>query len=97
MLTVDEYRERILASVGILAPLELPLPLAHGCVLAQDVTAPWPLPSFDNSSMDGYAVVASDIAASSAAAPVALAVVDDVPAGSRASVRVEPEIGRAHV
>ena len=89
MLNVDDYRERILASVAILAPLELPLPLAHGCVLAQDIAAPWPLPSFDNSSMDGYAVVAADIAAASSDAPVALLVVDDVPAGSRASVRVE--------
>ena len=33
---------------------------AEGCVLAEDVTAAVSLPSFDNSSMDGYAVHAKD-------------------------------------
>jgi molybdopterin molybdotransferase len=89
VLTVDEYRERLLASVSRLAPLQLPLPQAHGCVLAVDVMAPWPLPSFDNSSMDGYAVLAADVSDATAATPVELRVLGDVPAGSRA---VEPVV-----
>ena len=67
MLSVDDYRRGILAGVRVLAPLELPLSSAHGCVLAVDVAAPWPLPSFDNSSMDGYAVLAADVVDASAA------------------------------
>ena len=55
MLSVDDYRRGTLAGIAALAPLELPLSSAHGCVLAVDVAAPWPLPSFDNSAMDGYA------------------------------------------
>jgi molybdopterin molybdotransferase len=82
---VDEYRRGILQGIPVLTPLELPLSSAHGCVLAADVTAPWPLPSFDNSSMDGYAVVAGDVAAASPQSPVSLAVVDDVPAGYRST------------
>ncbi len=35
---------------------DVPLLDAIGQTLARDVVAPWPLPSFDNSSMDGYAV-----------------------------------------
>jgi molybdopterin molybdotransferase len=75
-----------------LQPIELPLIEALGCVLAEDVRAAWPLPSFDNSSMDGYAVpVAGDVADAAADEPVRLRVVDDVPAGYRAS----EEVGRA--
>ena len=89
MLTsVDAYREEILAGVEPLAPIALPLADSHGCVLAEDVVAPWPLPSFDNSSMDGYAVLVSDIAGATEDSPVTLTVIDDVPAGRRADVPV---------
>ena len=88
LVPVDEYREGILAGVEPLAPIALPLADSHGCVLAEDVVAPWPLPSFDNSSMDGYAVLASDIAGASEMSPVTLTVIDDVPAGFRADVPV---------
>ena len=88
MLSVDDYRDGILAGVGVLTPIELPLSSAHGCVLAADVAAPWPLPSFDNSSMDGYAVMSSDVATASTEAPIELTVIDDVPAGYRSTESV---------
>ena len=90
MLSVDDYRNGILDGIAVLAPLELPLSSAHGCVLAADVAAPWPLPSFDNSSMDGYAVLAADVSGATADAPVELTVIDDVPAGYRATEVVRP-------
>lgn len=90
LVPVDDYREGILAGVDPLAPIALPLADSHGCVLAEDVVAPWPLPSFDNSSMDGYAVLVSDIADASEESPVTLTVVDDVPAGFRADIPVTP-------
>ncbi len=93
MRSVDEHRRIALEAVSPLEPITLPLLDAAGCVLAEDVTAAWPLPSFDNSSMDGYAVLAADVATASAESPVELAVVDDVPAGYRATERVSP--GRA--
>ena len=71
-----------------LSPLDHTLLDARGCVLAEDVTAPWPLPPFDNSAMDGYAVRVEDVKAASDGKPVVLRVVDDVPAGYRASVPV---------
>jgi len=88
VLTVDEYRDEVLGGIFVLSPIELPLSSAHGCVLAADVASPWPLPSFDNSSMDGYAVIASDIAGAAPDHPVELEVVDDVPAGFRSTERV---------
>lgn len=90
LISVDDYREGILASLESLDPINLPLADSHGCVLAEDVVAQWPLPSFDNSSMDGYAVIASDVSSAAEASPVTLTVIDDVPAGSRADVALRP-------
>ena len=90
LVSVDDYREGILASLESLDPINLPLADSHGCVLAEDVVAQWPLPSFDNSSMDGYAVIASDVSSAAEASPVTLTVIDDVPAGSRADVALRP-------
>ena len=52
-----------------------------GRVLAADLMAPSSLPAFDNSQMDGYAVVAAELAPASAAHPVRLAVAARVAAG----------------
>ena len=90
LVSVDDYREGILASLESLDPINLPLADSHGCVLAEDVVAQWPLPSFDNSSMDGYAVIASDVSSATEASPVTLTVIDDVPAGSRADIALRP-------
>jgi len=81
MLSVAEYLDLVLESVSELPPMELPIADANGCVLAQDIYARWPLPSFDNSSMDGYAVIASDLVGASEDAPLTLPVIDDIPAG----------------
>ncbi|RMG83957.1 MAG: molybdopterin molybdenumtransferase MoeA, partial [Chloroflexi bacterium] len=52
-----------------------------GRVLAKDIFATEDLPPFANSSMDGYAVRAEDIAQASPDTPVTLKVVMDIPAG----------------
>ena len=90
MKTVDEHLTAVLAGIGPLSPLELTLLDAHGCVLAEDVAATHPLPPFDNSAMDGYAVRAADIATASESAPVSLPVVGDVAAGSSTPYSVQP-------
>lgn len=87
---VEEQQAIGLAAVRPLEPIDLPLLEAHGCVLATDIEALWPLPSFDNTSMDGYAVLAADVATASEDTPVTLRVIDDVPAGYRATEVVRP-------
>ncbi len=52
-----------------------------GRVLAKDIYASEDLPPFPNSSMDGYAVRAADIAQASPNNPIKLKVVMDIPAG----------------
>ncbi len=87
---VDSYLAAALAAIRPLAPRELTLADADGAALAGDVTAEWPLPPFDNSAMDGYAVLAADVAAASPDAPVTLKVSGSVPAGDTRAHQVGP-------
>jgi len=81
LTSVEEHLADILATIRPLAPTELSVGDAYGLVLAEDVTAASPLPSFDNSAMDGYAVHVEDVAAAAQDNPVTLPVVAEVAAG----------------
>ena len=81
LLSVDAYQAAILAAISPLPPVSLGLADAEGCVLAEDVTAAVSLPSFDNSSMDGYAVQAADTTHSSERKPLTLEVTAEIAAG----------------
>ncbi|AZS72341.1 molybdopterin molybdenumtransferase MoeA [Streptomyces lydicus] len=80
--SVAEHLDDVLSKIDPLDPIELQLLDAQGCVLVEDITVPVALPPFDNSSMDGYAVRAADVADATESAPVALTVIGDVAAGS---------------
>lgn len=82
ILSVKEASERLLSNLAPLGSEMIGLEQALGRVLAQDIVASAGLPSFDNSSMDGYAVRAVDVRSASVETPVALEVVGDIPAGS---------------
>ncbi len=86
MIPVEEAQERVLAEVQPLETEEVLFLEAHGRVLREDVLATYDVPQKDNTAMDGYAVRASDIAA----APVTLRVIEDLPAGTVATQRIEP-------
>lgn len=86
MKPVSQHLADVLSVVSVLPPLELGLMDAHGCVLVEDLVAPAPLPGFDNSSMDGYAVRTADLTT----LPVTLPVVGDVAAGPASPLRVQP-------
>jgi molybdopterin molybdotransferase len=62
MLSVDEARARWLSGVPTLPAERTALGRAAGRVLAADLVADRPLPPFDHSAMDGYAVAARDCA-----------------------------------
>jgi len=88
--SVESYRSEIFAAITPLEPENLPLTEAGGAVLAADVTASWPLPGFDNSAMDGYAVLAADVATADGQSPVTLIVDSEAAAGDTASHTVTP-------
>jgi molybdopterin molybdotransferase len=82
MHTVEEARAAVLERIRPLGVERVPLTEAVGRVLAADLTAPWDNPPHDNSAMDGFAVRFDDVAGATAAAPVSLDVVEDIPAGT---------------
>jgi molybdopterin molybdotransferase len=75
LLSVEEAREKVLSEIHPLAPLQLPLMEAFGCVSAEDIVATRDLPEFASSAMDGFAVRASDVANASSTHPVELKIV----------------------
>jgi molybdopterin molybdotransferase len=90
LISVDTHLQRILATVQPLASLDLTLADAHGCILDEDVTAAFPLPPFDNSAMDGYAVRSADVATASEQHPVVMPVTGDIAAGTTTAYSVQP-------
>src|SRR3984957_18701027 len=90
MDSVEKYIAEVLAEIRPLPSREIALADVLGAVLDGDVTAQWPMPPFDNSAMDGYAMRAADIASATADNPVSLPVSGEIPAGSTAPNRVEP-------
>jgi molybdopterin molybdotransferase len=94
MRTVEEHQRVVAGLITGRPPVGLPLSDALGLVLAEDVVAPLSLPGFDNSAMDGYAVVADDVAAATPEQPVLLPVAEDIPAGRTDPLILKP--GTAH-
>jgi molybdopterin molybdotransferase len=88
--TVDEHLAVVLDGVGSIDPIELTLLDSQGLLLAENVRSDFPLPSFDNSAMDGYAVRAIDTRDASADNPVRLQVVGDVAAGAKSRSGMGP-------
>ncbi len=89
MISPEEARQHVLDRVPLLPPTEVPLTDAVGCVTAEAVTADDPIPSFDNTAMDGYAVRSADVSAASESSPVRLDVIGTLAAGTSE----RPEVG----
>ena len=87
---VEAHLDDIMAAVAPLGGLDLNLADAHGCVLVEDVASTFPLPPFDNSAMDGYAVRVEDVMRATENVPIVLPVVGDVAAGSTSPYTVQP-------
>ena len=94
MRTVEEHQQVVAGLITARPALTVPLANALGLALADDVVAPLSLPGFHNSAMDGYAVLAVDVAAASAENPVKLPVAEDIPAGRTDLLTLAP--GTAH-
>ncbi|MDQ3762297.1 MAG: molybdopterin molybdotransferase MoeA [Actinomycetota bacterium] len=92
--SVDEHGRVVAALLAPTPVIRLPLVECAGLALAEPITAAVPLPPFDNSGMDGYAVRSVDIADATADTPVQLPVAEDIPAGRTDSPSLQP--GTAH-
>jgi molybdopterin molybdotransferase len=75
---LEEAQTFVLSSCSRAAPIEVEFTETVGMVLAADVVAAELVPPFDNTAVDGYAVLAAD----TVLAPVELPVVAEVAAGA---------------
>jgi molybdopterin molybdotransferase len=80
MPTFEDARATILHHATVLGAEHVSVLDAVGRVLADGVVAPWDLPLWDNSAMDGYAVRAGECAA-----PGGLRIAGYIPAGTHSS------------
>ena len=85
LLSVEDARRNVLSEIHPLAPLQLPLTEAFGCVIAEDVIADRDLPEFASSAMDGFAVRAPDTYGASEGLPTYLALAGEVLMGQAAA------------
>jgi molybdopterin molybdotransferase len=85
MISEEEARNRILEAVDPRSERTVLLSDALGYFSARDVVARLPLPMFDNSAMDGYAVVAN-----SSRKGARLQVIGEQPAGPDRQLRISP-------
>jgi molybdopterin molybdotransferase len=85
MPTFDNARKLILENVPILGQERVSLTDAAGRILAADIAAPWDMPRWTNSAMDGYAVRSEDCRQ-----PTELKVIDFIAAGGKSDREVVP-------
>jgi molybdopterin molybdotransferase len=88
LLSVAAAQRRITRNLKAVPTETVPLESCGGRILAANIKST-DLPQFDNSSVDGFAVIAADLEGASHAAPRKLRVVADIPAGSSRGVRLE--------
>ena len=81
LVAVEQARSAVLAEARALPGEVVPLDRALGRVSAEEVRAGAPVPPFDNSAMDGYALRADDAAGASPQAPLELPLVGESSAG----------------
>lgn len=90
LIEIDAARELVLERARLLGAEPVALGRALGRTLADDATAPAPVPGFDNSAMDGFAVCAADTAGASAERPVELPLAGESRAGHPAIAPLRP-------
>jgi molybdopterin molybdotransferase len=90
LVSVEEHRDRILSAIEPLPAFDQPLLEAFGLTAAEEVRSAVALPGFDNSAMDGYAVVHADVASASEDNPVHLPVVGEIGAGQASLLAMSP-------
>jgi molybdopterin molybdotransferase len=89
-ISVDEHLALILDQITELPAYDQPLLETLGLPAVADIISPLSLPTFDNSAMDGYAVVFRDVADATPDKPVHLPVVGEIAAGQATIYAMSP-------
>jgi molybdopterin molybdotransferase len=88
--SVQDQLAAVLAGVGPVAPLDVMLADAVGCILAADVVAPCDLPGYALAERDGYALASGDTARAGSGHALHLPVVHDIHVDAPAPLRLVP-------
>ncbi|MBI2285106.1 MAG: molybdopterin molybdotransferase MoeA [Bacteroidetes bacterium] len=83
MISVAAARQIVSAQSRLLPAVLLPFDRSVGSVLAEDIISPLSIPSFPQSSMDGYAIRVADKA-------LLLEIQDELPAGTSRELLLQP-------
>ncbi|MFZ3066416.1 MAG: gephyrin-like molybdotransferase Glp [Nitrospirota bacterium] len=81
MISVEEALGLILENIREIGFEKVDIKEALGRVLAEDVYARRNIPPWDNSAMDGYAVIVNDVEGASKENPAVLKIIESLPAG----------------
>ncbi len=83
LLPPDDARNLLLSHLSrlVIDSETIDVPSSLGRVLAEDISAPQPLPDFQRSTVDGYAVRATDTHGASDSLPAYLNLIGEVPMG----------------
>ena len=90
LMGVDEHLALVLERIDELPAYDQPLLETLGLPAVDDIVSPLSLPIFDNSAMDGYAVVFRDVAEAGPERPVHLPVVGEIAAGQTQIFAMSP-------
>jgi len=90
LISVTEAQQQILAALSPVKDEIIPIEKSLNRILAEPIIADQDSPSFDNSSMDGIAVIAADIGHAQPDSPVKLDLIGTIPAGITVTKQVKP-------
>ena len=89
MITLEAATGKLKSRARPLKAEEIPVLKSFGRILREDIRSPFSIPPFNKSAMDGYAVQAADISGASDQEPVALDILEDIPAGQVGKFRLK--------
>lgn len=90
--TLSKAKKELTATIAKIPrdTIEMELASAQGHILAEDISAPFTVPDFRRSTVDGYAVIANNTHGASASIPVLLDVIEEVSIGEPARSVITP-------
>ena len=95
MIPLAEAQDYVLSKISRLQAAKIPLLEASGLVTSEPAISPEPVPAWDNTAMDGFAVLSGDTADASPEKQVTLEVVGTIAAGALPSDAPKVAAGKA--
>ena len=81
MLSVEDAREKILSQFNHLEEVNLKIENSLGCIISKDIISKFSVPPWNNSAMDGYALIYQDVKEATEENIIFLKVIEEIAAG----------------